>query len=69
VGADADIAVLRVENGTFGMLDSTQARLSGTQRIVTEMTLRKGAVAFDLNGLASDDWQRFQYRKGPFFKK
>ena len=69
VGAEADIAVLRVEEGTFGMLDSAQARLSGTQRIVTEMTLRKGVVAYDLNGLASEDWQRFQYRKGPFFKK
>ncbi len=69
VGAEADIAVLRVEEGAFGMLDSAQARLSGTQRIVTEMTLRKGVVAYDLNGLASEDWQRFQYRKGPFFKK
>jgi dihydroorotase len=69
VGAEADIAVLRVEEGTFGMLDSAQARLSGTQRIVTEMTLRQGVVAYDLNGLASEDWQRFSYRKGPFFKK
>jgi dihydroorotase len=69
VGAEADIAVLRVEKGTFGILDSAQARLAGTQRIVTEMTLRKGSVAYDLNGLASEDWQRFSYRKGPFFKK
>jgi dihydroorotase len=69
VGADADIAVLRVENGAFGMLDSAGARMAGNQRIVTEMTLRKGTVAFDLNGLGSEDWQRFSYRKGPFFKK
>jgi dihydroorotase len=69
VGADADIAVLRVENGAFGMLDSAGARMAGNQRIVTEMTLRKGTVAFDLNGLGSEDWQRFSYRKGPFFTK
>ena len=69
VGAEADIAVLRVEKGTFGILDSAQARLAGTQRITTEMTLRKGNVAYDLNGLASEDWQKFSYRKGPFFKK
>jgi dihydroorotase len=69
VGAEADIAVLRVEKGTFGMLDSALARMPGSQRIITEMTLRKGVVAFDLNGLASEDWQRFSYRKGPFFKK
>ena len=69
VGAEADIAVLRVEKGTFGILDSAQARLASTQRIVTEMTLRKGNVAYDLNGLAGEDWQKFSYRKGPFFKK
>ena len=69
VGAEADIAVLRVEKGTFGILDSAQARLAGTQRIVTEMTLRKGNVAYDLNGLGTEDWQKFSYRKGPFFKK
>jgi dihydroorotase len=69
VGAEADIAVLRVEKGAFGILDSAQARLAGTQRIVTEMTLRKGNVAYDLNGLAGEDWQKFSYRKGPFFKK
>ena len=69
VGAEADIAVLRVEKGTFGMLDSALARMPGSQRIITEMTLRKGVVAFDLNGLASEDWQRFSYRQGPFFKK
>jgi hypothetical protein len=33
------------------------------------MTLRRGNVAYDLNGLAGEDWQKFSYRKGPFFKK
>jgi dihydroorotase len=68
VGAEADIAVLRVEKGHFGMLDSAGARMPGTERIVCEMTLRKGQVAWDLNGLASEDWQSFHYRKGPYFK-
>jgi len=69
VGAEADLAVLRVEKGNFGILDSAMARKPGTQRFVTEMTVRKGQVVFDANGLASPDWQKFQYRKGPFFKK
>jgi hypothetical protein len=43
--------------------------MPATQRVVAEMTLRRGQVAYDLNGLASDEWQKFQYRKGPFFKK
>ncbi len=67
VGAEADIAVLRVEKGHFGMLDSAGARMPGTQRIISETTLRKGQVAWDLNGLASEDWQSFRYRKGPYF--
>jgi len=69
VGAEADIAVFRVEKGQFGMLDSAGARMPATQRLLCEMTLRKGQVAWDLNGLVSQDWQKFQYRKGPFFKK
>ena len=69
VGAEADIAVLRVEKGAFGLLDSAQARLAGDARIITEMTLRKGVVVYDLNGLGSEDWKQFKYRKGPFFRK
>ncbi|HTQ55089.1 MAG TPA: hypothetical protein VMI94_11550, partial [Bryobacteraceae bacterium] len=69
VGAEADVAVLRLETGRFGLLDSAGARMPGTQHIVCELTLRKGAVSWDLNGLASEDWKAFKYRKGPFFKK
>jgi dihydroorotase len=68
-GSEADIAIFRVENGRFGMLDSAKARMPASQRLLCEMTLRKGQVAWDLNGLASEDWQKFSYRKGPFFKK
>jgi dihydroorotase len=69
VGAEADIAILRVENGHFGVLDSAMARMPATERLSCEATLRKGQIAWDVNGLASDDWQKFHYRKGPFFKK
>jgi len=69
VGAEADVAVLRVEKGHFGLLDSAGARMSASQRILCELTLRKGQVAWDLNGLASEDWQSFQYRKGPFLER
>ncbi len=68
VGAEADVAVLRLEKGQFGMLDSAGARMPGSQRLVCELTLRKGQVAWDRNGLASEDWRQFHYRKGPFFK-
>ena len=69
VGAEADVAVFRLETGRFGLLDSAGAKMPGTRRILCELTLRKGVVAWDLNGLASQDWKSFPYRKGPFFKK
>ncbi|HWB84929.1 MAG TPA: amidohydrolase/deacetylase family metallohydrolase [Bryobacteraceae bacterium] len=68
-GTTADVAVLRVEKGQFGLLDSAGAKKEGTQRIVCELTLREGQVAWDLNGLASEDWKTFRYKKGPFIHK
>jgi dihydroorotase len=57
VGAPADVAVLRLENGSFGFVDAFGARLSGTRRLVCELTLREGKVVYDQNGLARPDWQ------------
>ncbi|HUQ94117.1 MAG TPA: amidohydrolase/deacetylase family metallohydrolase [Bryobacteraceae bacterium] len=62
-GAEADIAVLRVQRGTFGFVDSAGARNSGSQMIVPEMTLRAGKVMWDLNGRASESWKTFPYQK------
>jgi dihydroorotase len=57
VGSPADIAVLRVENGNFGFVDSFGGRLKGNKKLVCEMTLRDGKVVYDLNGLARPDWE------------
>jgi dihydroorotase len=56
VGAGADVAVLRLEEGRFGFVDSFGARERGTQRLACELTLRDGKVVYDLNGLARPDW-------------
>jgi dihydroorotase len=56
VGSDADIAVLRVENGHFGFVDSYGARLNGRLKLLCEMTVRDGLVVWDMNGLTRDDW-------------
>ena len=56
VGATADVAVLRVETGHYGFVDSFGARLRGTQRLACELTLRDGKVVYDLNGTARPDW-------------
>jgi dihydroorotase len=63
VGAEADIAILRLEQGTFGFPDSGGARLSGTKRLTAEATIRKGALVYDLNGIAATDWKSFPYEK------
>ena len=58
-GADADVAVLRVDRGSFGLVDSGGAKYTGRSLIVCEMTLRAGKVEWDLNGRASQDWKSF----------
>ena len=55
-GAVADIAVLRLEQGRFGFIDSFGARLPGTARLSAEMTLKDGRIVYDLNGLGRPDW-------------
>jgi dihydroorotase len=56
VGAGADVAVLRLEEGQFGFVDSFGARLRGREKLVCELTLRDGKVVYDLNGIARPDW-------------
>jgi dihydroorotase len=53
VGANADVAVWRIEKGSFGFVDGPGTRLTGTERLACELTLRDGKVVYDLNGLAA----------------
>jgi dihydroorotase len=68
VGSEADVAVLRVDKGQFGFIDSAGAMNSGTQRIVNELTLRRGRVVWDLNGRASETWKTFKYDRKKWTK-
>lgn len=63
-GAEADIAVFRLDSGEFGYLDSRGTRKVGRQRLTAELTVRRGRVAWDLNGRAAEDWEAF-YKKFP----
>jgi dihydroorotase len=56
VGAPADVAILRLERGEFGFIDSRGARLRGTSKLTCEMTLRDGKIVYELNGLSRPDW-------------
>jgi dihydroorotase len=56
-GAVADVAVLRLEKGHFGFVDSFGGRKNGEERLVCELTLRDGKIVYDLNGLARPEWE------------
>jgi dihydroorotase len=58
IGAAADIAVLRIERGDFGFVDSWGAGLRGTSRILNEMTLRDGFVIYDTNARTRENWDK-----------
>lgn len=56
VGAPADVAVLRLERGSFGFADMYGARLRGDRKLMAELTLRAGKVVYDLNAITRPDW-------------
>lgn len=66
VGSVADIAVLRVEKGNFGFVDSLGGRMDGHEKLGCEMTVRNGLILWDLNGLSRIPWQqRTKYMVDP----
>jgi dihydroorotase len=56
VGSPGDIAVLRLEEGRFGLVDPVGGRMDSSQRLACEMTLRDGKVVYDLNGMTAERW-------------
>lgn len=58
VGAPADVAVLRLEKGKFGLVDMNGAKLEAKQKLTCEMTVRNGRVLYDLNGLSRESWDK-----------
>ena len=56
VGGLADVTLLNIRRGDFGFIDTRGKRMKGNQKLECELTLRDGKVVYDLNGLASSDW-------------
>lgn len=66
VGAEADVAVLELQQGSFGFTDSGGARQDGTQKLENQLTVRAGQVVWDLNGRGRPRWQESgEYRHAP----
>jgi dihydroorotase len=57
VGAEADIAGLRLMDGDFGYYDNNGGLVRSKQRLFCEVTVKGGAIAWDYNGRQGRDFQ------------
>jgi dihydroorotase len=53
VGSGADIAILNIRKGKFGLFDYTGTKLEADKKLECEMTIRAGRIVYDLNGIAA----------------
>lgn len=52
-GAEADVAILSIRNGKFGLFDYKGYRIETDKKFECEMTIRAGRIVYDLNGIAT----------------
>lgn len=52
VGAEADVAILNLLKGKFGLFDYTGYKIDADRKFECEMTIRAGRIVYDLNGIA-----------------
>jgi dihydroorotase len=55
-GASADVAVLKLQKGSFGYADAFGGKLMGDRRLFCELTLKEGAVVWDWNARSAIDY-------------
>ena len=53
VGSDADVAILNIREGKFGLFDYTGYKIDANKRFECEMTIRNGRIVYDFNGIAN----------------
>ena len=53
VGTEADVAILSLRHGKFGFFDYVGKKITGSQKLEAEMTIRAGKIEYDLNGIAN----------------
>jgi dihydroorotase len=52
-GAVADIAILNLRKGDFGLFDYTGYKVNAKEKLECEMTIREGQIVYDLNARAT----------------
>ena len=65
VGSIADVAVLSVQTGQFGLVDMYNTKRTATQKLVCELTIKGGKVVYDLNGTSADAWDAPKHSADP----
>ncbi|MBI4876991.1 MAG: amidohydrolase/deacetylase family metallohydrolase [Acidobacteria bacterium] len=67
-GAAADVAVWNLMEGSFAFADAEGGRIEGRRRLLCELTLREGRIAWNWNARGTTDWRRlpadYGVRKG-----
>ena len=53
VGSGADVAILNIRKGKFGLFDYTGYKVETDKKLECEMTIRDGRIVYDLNGIAN----------------
>ncbi|MDR2886443.1 MAG: amidohydrolase/deacetylase family metallohydrolase [Bacteroidales bacterium] len=52
-GSEADIAILSVRTGKFGLVDGRGEKIETDKKLECQMTVRAGRIVYDLNGIAN----------------
>jgi dihydroorotase len=53
VGAEADVAILNIRTGKFGMFDYKGYKIETDKKFECEMTIKGGKIVYDLDGIAN----------------
>lgn len=53
VGAPADVAILSMRKGDFGIWDRVGYKIKANEKFECQMTIRNGRIVYDLNGIAT----------------
>ncbi|MBE3037330.1 MAG: hypothetical protein IMZ62_00735, partial [Chloroflexi bacterium] len=56
-GAEADVAVFKRLQGSFGFADCGRTRMTGNQKLECLLTIRAGQIVYDPTGLNMPDWE------------
>jgi len=53
IGAPADVAIISLDQGRFGFIDTQGFKINGDKKLTCQATILNGEVVWDLNGIAA----------------